>query len=225
MDHGTVEAMMAFQRQETDFGAVWQDIQPEVEKTVRRELRKWLVRGHKTAQDEAAIDDTLQQVICKLLQLPGKPNSWFDPKKGKGTGGVSALKGWLSRIAANETVEYCRTWRGAGRSFKSIPMSQLELNGPVESRWAAKPDLVKLRIDEAELAKILNECINSLEDESLRRIIGLRLQEKLSERKLAERLGMNVTTVHRRLHDAYDLLRPLLKQRGIDGDWRPGMGF
>jgi hypothetical protein len=61
MDHGTVEAMMAFQRQETDFGAVWQDIQPVVEKSVRRELRKWLVRGHKTAQDEAAIDDTLQQ--------------------------------------------------------------------------------------------------------------------------------------------------------------------
>ena len=36
---------------------------------------------------------------------------------------------------------------------------------------------------------------------------------------------LNVTTVHRRLHDAYDLLRLLLKQRGIDGDWRPGMGF
>ena len=225
MDHGTVEAMVAFQRQETDFGAVWQDIQPVVENTVRRELRKWLVRGHKTAQDEAAIDDTLQQVICKLLQLPGKPNSWFDPNKGKGKSGVSALKGWLSKIAAHETIEYCRTWRGAGKTVKSIPMSQLELNGPVESRWAAKPDLAKVRIDEAELSEVLNECIDSLENDMLRRMIKLRLQEKLSERKLAERLGMNVTTVHRRLHDAYDLLRPLLKQRGIDGDWRPGMGF
>lgn len=117
MDHGTVEAMMAFQRHGTGFGAVWQDIQPLVENSVRRELRKRLVRGHKTPEDEAAIDDTLQRLICKLLQLPGRPNSWFDPKKGKGTGGVSALKGWLSRIAANETVAYCRAWRGAGRSF------------------------------------------------------------------------------------------------------------
>jgi RNA polymerase sigma factor (sigma-70 family) len=225
MDLGTVEAMVAFQRQGTGFGAVWQDIRPVVEKTVRRELRNRLVRGHKTAEDEAAIDDTLQQVVSKLLQLPSKPNSWFDPKKGKGTGGVSALKGWLSRIAANETVEYCRAWRGAGRSVKSIPLSQLELNGPVESRWAAKPDLAKLRIDEAELPGVLNECIDSLEDEPLRRMVKLRLQENLSERKLAERLGMNVTTVHRRLHEAYDLLRPLLEQRGIDADWRPGMGL
>jgi len=225
MDHGTVAAMMAFQRHGTGFGAVWQEIRPEVEKTVRRELRNRLVWGHKTAEDEAAVDDTLQQVVAKLLQLPGKPNSWFDPNKGKGTGRVSALKGWLSRIAANETVEYCRFWRDAGRSVRSIPLSQLELNGPVDSRWAAKPDLAKLRIDEAALTEALNECIDSLENEVLRRMVRLRLRENLSERKLAARLGMNVTTVHRRLHDAYELLRPLLAQRGVDGDWWPGMGL
>lgn len=90
MDQTTVGAFVAFQRLGTGFGAVWQDIQPVVEKTVRRELFKRLVRGHKS-----------------------------DPT----------------------------------------------------------------------------------------------------------RLGMNVTAVHRNLHEAYDLLRPLLRERGVDGQWRPGIGL
>ena len=225
MNNNTVEAMVAFQWHGTGFGGVWQDIQPVLEEKVRRELRNRLVRGHKTAADEAAVDDTLQEVVYKLLQLPGKPRSWFDPKKGRGTDGVSALTAWLSRIAANETVAHCRAWRDAGRKKKVIPLSHFELSDPIEDHVSAKPDLAKLRIDEAELSDVMNECVDSLKDEAIGRMVRLRLQENLSERNLAERLRMNVTTVHRRLHAAYKLLLPLLKQRGVDRDWRPGIGF
>lgn len=225
MDNGTVDAMVAFQRQGIGFETMWQDIQPIVEKAIRRELKNRLVRGYKSAEDDAAVDDTLQQVAWKLLQLPGKPGSWFYLNKGRGAGRVSALKGWLSTIASNEAVEYCRVWRGAGKSVKSIPLSQCELNGPLEARSALKPALLALRIDEATLSEVMNECIDSLQDEGLRRMVSLRLRENLSERSLAKRLDMNVTTVHRRLHDIYSLLRPLLVQRGIDGDWRLGMGL
>jgi len=225
MDNGTVDAMVAFQRHGIGFEKMWQDIQPIVEKAIRRELKNRLVRGHKSAEDEAAVDDTLQQVAWKLLQLPGRPGSWFSLNKGRGTGRVSALKGWLSTIAGNEAVEYCRVWRGAGKSMKSIPLSQCELNGPLEARSAVKPALLSLRIDEAKLSKVMNECIDSLEDDGLRRLVSLRLRENLSERSLAKRLDMNVTTVHRRLHDSYALLRPLLVKQGVDGDWRLGMGL
>ena len=53
----------------------------------------------------------------------------------------------------------------------------------------------------------------------MREAVQLKLHEGLSEAATGTRLGVSDTTIHRRLHDAYDILRPLLEARGIDDIW------
>lgn len=78
----------------------------------------------------------------------------------------------------------------------------------------------RIRLEDREFREIVNECVQSLDDD-LRSLIRLNPCDSLSERKVAARLRMHVSSGHRRLEKAEPLLEPLLEQgledRGIAG--------
>lgn len=213
----TVEAMVWFQRTGEGFDGVWVDIAPVIDEAVRSGLRKHLVMGPERQDDEAAVADVTQEVAFKLLRLGGKQRDGkkvgYDPSHGHG--GVSGFKGWLTTIARNECASYCRLYRGSRGGAKSIPLSQLELNGSLDSAAVIKPSVLKCHVELAELQDIVNDCVDSLPDE-LRGIVRLKMAENLSVRDIEKRLGIHVSTVQRRLTKAKELLTTALAKRGVD---------
>jgi DNA-directed RNA polymerase specialized sigma24 family protein len=75
------------------------------------------------------------------------------------------------------------------------------------------------KIEKPDLLPILEACIAQLPDAFLRQVVWLKLHEECSERETARVLGVSVSRVHRRLQEAYALLRPMLEERGLDGGW------
>jgi len=217
MTKRVLDLIRRFQRTGKGFEGLWEEIQPHIEHTVRKRLRTRLVKSASGGDDEAAVADVTQQVAVRLLSLPGRRRGWFDESKGQQ--GVNGLKGWLYRIAANEVAEYCEAWHGARPGRKVIATSGLTYNDRQEADAILKSAVAKVEVDRTELCRIVNEVVERLEDEGLQQLVRLRLAGWPAERKLAERLGQSVSMIHRRLHEAYDLLRDLLAERGVDADW------
>lgn len=209
-----VGMMTMFQKKGRGFDALWGRVGPVVGGMARQLLRKRLVRGPGSIDDEAAVDDVCQQVAIKLLELPGKgPKAWYDPAKG-------GLRRWLFGVARNAVTDYCRLWHGARDGRKVLAESSLTPNALPDDDWSILK-LVAAQNDapDWEVREIVNAAVDALADDDLRAVIRLKMAEDLSERKLAEWLATNVSAVHRRLHEAYDLLRANLKTRGIDAEW------
>jgi RNA polymerase sigma factor (sigma-70 family) len=218
-----VARFVDFQETGAGFEGVWADVGPIVEEFARRTLRK---NGVKTpfGDDGWAVDDVVNQTAARLMDLaaPGAAGR-FDPARASKPG-LSGLRGWLSRIVERQAVDWTRNYRGgrkaAGvRSAKILTESSLVLNrvvgvddGSLLKRQVAKPR-------RPDLLPMLDECIRQLPDAFLRTVIQLKLHEGLSERQTAKRLRVPVPRVHRGLHRAYAMLRPLLEDRGVDADW------
>lgn len=199
------------------FGDLWAEIQPCVERSVRQQLRKRLVRGQFTVDNEDAVQEVTQEVAFRLLRLPGKdPDSWFDPTRGKG--GTDGLRAWLCGISKNAVADYCVRFHDAKSGRKVVAESALPRNELSEVKSFVKAAVAKIDVVDSEMPQIMNDSIAELPDD-LRGLIRLKLAEDLSERGLATWTGINVSTIHRRLTAAYGLLRVAMRQRGIDDDW------
>lgn len=218
-----VARFVEFQETGTGFEGVWADVGPIVEEFARRSLRK---NGVKTpfGDDNWAVDDVMSQTAVRLMDLavPGATGR-FDPARASKPG-LSGLRGWLSRIVERQAVNWIRNYRGGRKAVgtwtaKVLTESSLVFNrasggddGSIIKRQVAKPR-------RPDLLPILDECISQLPEAFLKDVVQLKLHEGLSERNTAKRLRVPVPRVHRGLHRAYKLLRPLLEDRGVDADW------
>ena len=75
------------------------------------------------------------------------------------------------------------------------------------------------KLERPHLLPILESYIDQLPDALVRQVVRLKLHEEHSERQTASVLGVSVSRVHRRLQEAYALLRPMLEERGFDAGW------
>jgi RNA polymerase sigma factor (sigma-70 family) len=211
-----VAHLVHFQETGEGFAGVWAEIGPIVADCARGNLRKIGVRAGVARN---AVDDIVNSTVGRLLRL-AEPQAGgkFDPSR-LAKPGLSGLRGWLWRVVERQVADWRRVEYG-GRGMKIVPESGLEWNASPENEDGAS--IVKrqvAKIERADLLPILHECVNQLPDPHLREVVRLRLDEDLSQRDIAKRLGTSATTIHRRLQDAYDLLRPLLEDRGIDAAW------
>jgi DNA-directed RNA polymerase specialized sigma24 family protein len=78
---------------------------------------------------------------------------------------------------------------------------------------------IEAKVQRPDLLPILEECIGTLTDPLQRKVIELKLYEELSERETAMKLRITTSMAHRRLQDAYALLRLMLTERGVDVAW------
>lgn len=224
VDGTAVGLVLDFQRTGRGFDPMWARIRPTVDDMLRQGLRKRSVKGHRGGDDENAVADTAQRVETQLWEVASKkPGAWFDP--GRKADSVEALRCWLSGFCRLAVANYCRQWRGAGRKRKVLAESDLPLNDTIESseyssilKSAVSKIDPGIDLEYQELTEIVNECVSSLDDE-LGTLIRLNHWDDLSEREIAARIGMSVTTVHRRLEKAERLLEKALAARGIDSSW------
>lgn len=211
-----VARLVRFQETGAGFDGVWAEIGPIVAECAWRNLRKLGVRAG-VARD--AVGDVVNSTASRLLRLAEpRAGGRFDPTR-LTRPGVAGLRGWLWRMVQRQAADWKRDEYG-GRGKKMVPESGLEWNESSDSDDGAS--IVKrqvAKIERADLLPVLHECINALADPDLRQVVRLRLDEDLSQRDIAKRLGTSAPTVHRRLQDAYALLRPLLEDRGIDAAW------
>jgi RNA polymerase sigma factor (sigma-70 family) len=217
---GAVGLMTAFLSSGEGFDALWSNILPFVDESVRKRLRSRQVRGQFTLDDEAAVDEAIQHVAVALVELPKKdPVRWFDPTVGKG--GVDGLQGWLYGFCRTAVAEYCERYHNAKRNRKVSVTAEsfLPLNEQMEANSILKSAVKKVEVDDAEMREIINACVTGMADEALKNVVRLNMWEGFSERKIADRTGMSPATVHRRLQEAFTILKPALTRRGIDADW------
>jgi len=213
-----VATFLKFQKTGEDFEGVWANLGPIVEQFAQQSLRKLGVYAAFSV-DTWAADDVVSVTKVKLLSL-AKPNAKgrFAPSKSQQQG-LSGLRGWLSRIVRNEAVNWTRTYRH-GRGVKITPESGFEWNDlPGQKDVTSILKRQEAKVQRADLLPILEECIDRLTDPLQRRVVRLKLNESMSERDTARTLGTNTSMVHRRLHEAYALLRPMLEERGVDLAW------
>lgn len=211
-----VGKLVHFQRTGAGFDDVWTDVQPIIAEFARRNLRKRGVRFH--AIDDA-VDDVVNSTAERLMRL-ALPDAGgrFDPAR-VAKPGMSGVRGWLWRVVQRQAANWSRDERGS-RGVKISRVSDLEWNEPPTSD--DESSILKrlvAKLERADLLPILHECIDQLTDPAQRRLLRMGLDEGFSQRRIGERLGKSATTIHRRLQEAYALLRPMLEDRGIDADW------
>jgi len=213
-----VEKFVRFQATGAGFDIAWEGMAPIVEECARRALQKFGVKVW-TGHGEWAVDDVGSQTKVRLLEL-GQPGARgrFDVAK-TNAAGLSGLKGWLWRVVYRQAVDWVRDNCNVGER-KLFLESDLEWNDPSgDGETESVLKRLPARIERAALLPILEEVIGQLTDPLTREAVRLKLHEGLSEAATGTRLGVSDTTIHRRLHDAYNILRPLLEARGIDDIW------
>jgi len=213
-----VEMFLRFQATGEGFDLAWEGVGPIVEECARLALKKLHVKVW-SANGAWALDDVGSQTKVRLLEL-GQPGAAgrFDPARTKAPG-VSGLKGWLYRVVYRQAVDWARENCNVGDK-KLFLEGDIEWNDP--STTGEQESILKrapARIERAALLPILDEAIGHLTDPLMREAVTLKLHEGLSEAATGRRLGVSDTTIHRRLHDAYAILRPLLLARGVDESW------
>ena len=210
-----VAKLVGFQKTGKGFDGVWEEIGPIVKEFARRNLRKMDVIG---GESSWAVDDVVSQTVEKLMGLSASgAGGRFNPAKAKP--GLAGVRAWLWAVVKNQAVNWVRANRG-GRGVKVLSESVLswnELGSGKESESFLERIVAK--IDRPELLPILQECINRLPDPVMREMVQLKLDEELSVRGTADRTGIHKSSVQRNLTSAYEMLRPMLEERGVDVSW------
>jgi RNA polymerase sigma factor (sigma-70 family) len=212
-----VAKLVAYQSTGEGFDDVWAEIAPIVDDFARRSLRKLGVTAW-NGDDDWAVGDVVSQTAERLLGLAAPDaGGRFDPAKAQP--GLSGLRGWLWRVVRNQSVEWSRMYRG-GRGVKILVESGFDLNDPPSGdEPSSLLDRQVAKLERPDLLPILESCIDQLPDALMRQVVRLKLHEEHSERQTASVLGVSVSRVHRRLQEAYALLRPMLEERGFDAGW------
>jgi RNA polymerase sigma factor (sigma-70 family) len=213
-----VERFLKFQTSGEGFDGVWTELGPICKQFARQNLRKLGVCS-KFGIDPWAVDDVVSQTLERLLGLARpKSKGRFKPSKAKERG-LSGFRGWVSRIVRNEAINWTRIYRD-GRSVKITPESGFTWNDlPDHEEGGSILKRIEAKVQRPDLLPILEECIGMLPDPLQRKVIECKLYEELSERETARKLGTTTSMAHRRLQDAYALLRLMLTERGVDVAW------
>ena len=135
---------------------------------------------HSRVQDEAEAEDILQEVFIRVHRNLCCQTDWERPAS------------WFYQIARNLIIDHYRR----RREMAEIPESL-----PADPDWEDDP--------EAELALSLRETVDSL-PELYRQALLLTDFEGLSQKQLAERLGISLSGAKSRVQRAREKLRDLL---------------
>lgn len=203
------------------FHDVWPELKVIVTDFASRSLTKLGVKASYGA-NAWALDDVVQQTSVVLMRLAHThAKGRFNPAKAKP--GISGLRGWLWKVVETQAVNWTRMYRD-GRGVKIDVVSNVPMNTlPSGDEGRSLLDRQVAKVERPDLLPILESCIEQLADPFMRDILRLKLNDGLSERATADRLHTSVSTVHRRLHDAYPLMAKLLVQHGVDADWFRGL--
>jgi len=215
----TVRHLVNFQKtgENAFFEAFWADSEPFVE----AEAASWLKRHfvtHRFQADEAAVDDVKQRVACKILMLPGKSGQagWYDAERFGWK--ADRLRGWLHRVIRNEAVEHCKLFHNLGKKgIAPIALGDLELN-EVEAVGSVLRPAPEVDFDGFERREIVADCLaaHPARDRSLYEMLFV---EGLSQREVADRIGVSAPTVCHRWAKLRAALEARLVARGIDATW------
>jgi RNA polymerase sigma-70 factor (ECF subfamily) len=140
--------------------------------------------------------------------------SWLDVFRGLQPGGryqePNNFRGWLFRIAHNQCMN-------AFRRRKRLPraLEEQEEDGPLEQLPSGEPP-PEFQALNAELRRLLLDCLNECLDEAHRSAFVLVVVEGLKYREAAEALGLAQGTVATRVSRSCARLRACLKKRGIE---------
>ena len=215
----TVHHLVSFQKTGKNefFEGFWADSESYVEARAAAWLTKHFVT-YRFRADETAVDDVKQRVAWKILALPGKSGKagWYDAERFGWK--ADRLRGWLYRVIQNEAVEHCKLFHHLGRKgIAPIAFGDLELNGmeAVESTLNPAPEV---DFDGFELRQIVAECLATrpAKDRSLYELLFV---EGLSQKAVADRIGVSAPTVCHRWAKLRAALEARLAARGVDATW------
>lgn len=215
MNANTIAKLLHFQKTGLGFDEFWGDVHAHMDHVVRGRLRRHLVRGWKTRDDLAAVDEVMQQIRTAIFYgaRPGG-NAQFNPACGRG--GLDGLRAWLFPIVRNQTASYCREYRAdSRRKLKGSNFTDLGLNDQAGGDSVLRAPL-KIDPDRFELLEIMNDCLRSL-PKTQQDLFQLRFVKGMSQRKAAERLGVSGPTVCRREAVLKQAVVDWFGDRGIDG--------
>jgi RNA polymerase sigma factor (sigma-70 family) len=215
MNANTIAKLVHFQNTGLGFDDFWQDVEDHVSRVVRGRLRKHFVRGWKTFDDLAAVEEVVQTVRIRIFRGAG-PGGKGQFKPAPSGCRVDGLKRWMFPILQNETINYCRTYRSGGRGkVKTGTFTDLGLNEQPGGESILKAPL-PVDPDRFERVAIVNDCVQSLPS-SLQKLFRIRFVEGLSQRKAAGPLKVTAPTVSRREKALREAVCRWLDDRGIDG--------
>jgi RNA polymerase sigma factor (sigma-70 family) len=196
MNANTIAKLVHFQNTGLGFDAFWHDVEDHVSRVVRGRLRKHFVRGWKTFDDLAAVDEVVQTVGIRIFRGAG-PGGKGQFKPARWGGRVDGLKAWMFQIVNHETINYCRKYRSGGRGkVKTGTFTDLGLNEQPGGESILK-DPLPIDPDRFERVAIMNDCLKSLPG-SLQKLFRIRFADGLSQRKAAGPLKVAAPTVSRR---------------------------
>ena len=150
--------------------------------------RRFAPMANRIAGDDEIAKDALQTSWIKILQATNLS-----------LGGPTACP-WVAKVVANSIRDLQRQ----ERNRKEVPLEGAE-------RFASQPS-PEVAAQERQLLELLREMVAMLPD-TYRRVYELRMQEELSTKETAERLGItssNVTTV---LNRAVRIVKRKLRSR------------
>lgn len=157
------------------------------ESAILRVLLAWRTRLSAAAwlvtRDTHAAEDIFQSAVVKALSSGAR----FDAE--------AALVSWAFIVCRREAIDWCRR---RGRETPGLDEAAVEC---LDSRW-----LERARERAAERAEALRACVEEAPAES-RRLLSLRYADGLPCGEVAERLGIGLDAVYKRLSRVHGLLR------------------
>ena len=212
----TVSRFLDFQTEGQDgidrFGLIWTEIAPFVRSVASGVLRDRFVLDRTGRNDQAAVDDVIQQVAIQLLACKGGRFTVPDD----GPAAIDALRAWLYVITTNAVISYCRKWHGAGTAArKVIAVSALDQKERKDLDSRLGNSAAKVEVDSRELAEVIAECLDQVVDADQKDLLKASLLKEISVRDLARKVGLNTTACQRRLMTAKMALRSELLRRGV----------
>lgn len=214
----TVAKLVDFQQTGAGFDLLWADIHPIVAEFARRNLVKIGVRL-RWGDADGPVGEVVNETCLTLqgLSAPGAGGR-FRPEKMKRPG-ISGMRAWLWRVVRSRAVNWQRDSLGV-RRLKNLPKACIPWNHlPQDEEGDSIVKRIEAKFERPDLRPILQECINELPDFRMREMVWLKLDEELSVRATGRRLDVHDSSVQRCLSKAYELLRPLLEDRGVDVSW------
>jgi len=200
------------------FDGFWQEAEPGIRRTVRKNLRRKQVVDFRGRVDDNAISEVVDMVLTKLLTAARRQGpAVFSP--GRAYDCPAGLSKWMQTLVGNCVKDYCKRFHGDRSDLKNVSLDGLELN-PV-SPSSADGDEVIDGVFRLEHIKLVRDCLAELEQNDRFLLMQVYFEDK-SHRELAADLGLNPTTAFRMIDDARsNFLRLLIARRRPGGGQRP----
>ena len=108
---------------------------------------------------------------------------------------------WVSRMARNLAIDWFRRGQVRSKLISAVPLDETPLEQITMQQASPREEL-----EQSERNRLLKAALEKLAPED-RELVVLHHQEGLSQTEIAERLGVNKSTVNRRLAKALEMLK------------------